>query len=108
MEDLGSRMGAAAILPPFKTIDGLTPKTAGFHNTRSASLPASTDPTSCDTPWAMAGLIVYLAMYRFTLKLSAAEESPLRDPRCSFILCAVCQVRMIPSPTRPIACESED
>ena len=29
-------------------------------------------------------------------------------PRCTFILCAVCQVRMITSPTRPIACESDD
>ncbi len=29
-------------------------------------------------------------------------------PRCCFILCAVCQVRVITSPTRPIACESLD
>ena len=29
-------------------------------------------------------------------------------PRCTFILCAVCQVRVMTSPTRPIACESEE
>ena len=29
-----------------------------------------------------------------------------RAPRCAFILCAVCQVRMMTSPTRPMACES--
>ncbi|MNR36252.1 hypothetical protein D3C85_1541500 [compost metagenome] len=27
-------------------------------------------------------------------------------PRCAAILCAVCQVRMMTSPTRPMACES--
>jgi hypothetical protein len=32
----------------------------------------------------------------------------LSAPRWVFILCAVCQVRMIISPTRPIACESDD
>ena len=29
-------------------------------------------------------------------------------PRCTFILWAVCQVRVITSPTRPIAWESEE
>ena len=55
-------------------------------------------------PCVMAGLIVYLAMYRFTRSLSFSAP----PPRCTFILCAVCQVRRITSPTRPIACESED
>ena len=40
---------------------GLTPKNAGDHSTRSASLPFSTEPMSFDTPWAIAGLMVYLA-----------------------------------------------
>jgi len=31
-----------------------------------------------------------------------------REPRCFFILSAVCQVRMMTSPSRPIACESDD
>src|SRR5882672_3568961 len=40
--------------------------------------------------------------------LSQVAGSPFSAPRCTFILCAVCQVRMMTSPTRPIACESED
>ena len=55
-------MGAAAIVPPISTMAGFTPKNAGSHNTRSARLPAATDPMCLDMPWAMAGLIVYLAM----------------------------------------------
>ena len=55
-------MGAATIMPPLMINDGLTPKNAGFHSTRSASLPTSTEPTTEAMPWAMAGLIVYLAM----------------------------------------------
>ena len=39
----------------------LAPKKAGRQNTRSARLPASMLPTSCAMPWAIAGLIVYLA-----------------------------------------------
>ena len=54
-------MAAVAMSPPLRTISGLTPKKAGFHITRSASLPASSDPTSWAMPWEMAGLIVYLA-----------------------------------------------
>ena len=60
------RVGVAhlrpAMKPPLITISGLTPKNAGFHSTRSASLPTSTDPTSCAMPCVMAGLIVYFAM----------------------------------------------
>ena len=40
---------------------GLVAKKCGFHSTRSASFPTSTEPTSCATPWVIAGLIVYLA-----------------------------------------------
>src|SRR3954469_6648263 len=62
IEALGSPMGAATIEPPLMIQSGLTPKKAGDHSTRSASLPFSTDPISFDTPCAIAGLIVYLAM----------------------------------------------
>jgi hypothetical protein len=41
---------------------GLAPKNAGLHSTMSASLPGSSEPTSKSMPWAMAGLMVYLAM----------------------------------------------
>src|SRR2546422_532660 len=41
-------------------------------------------------------------------RLSCAAGSPPSLPRCCFILCAVCQVWMITSPTRPIACESDE
>jgi hypothetical protein len=37
-----------------------------------------------------------------------ALVSSSRAPRCRFILSAVCQVRQTTSPTRPMACESED
>ena len=54
-------MGAATIMPPLITIAVLAPKNAGFHNTMSASLPFSMEPTSCAMPCVMAGLIVYFA-----------------------------------------------
>mmetsp|Transcript_20594 Transcript_20594/g.42257 ORF Transcript_20594/g.42257 Transcript_20594/m.42257 type:complete len:218 (+) Transcript_20594:79-732(+) len=47
--------------PPLTTILGLAPKEKGFHKTRLASFPGSMDPTRWDMPWAMAGLMVYLA-----------------------------------------------
>ena len=50
-------MGAAAIEPANKTIFGFTPKKAGLHKTKSARLPTSTEPTSCESSCAMAGLI---------------------------------------------------
>jgi len=40
--------------------------------------------------------------------LSLPGDSPGSTPRWRFILSAVCQVRQITSPMRPIACESED
>ena len=58
---LGSPIAASAMKPPFSTRLGLTPKKAGFQSTRSAHLPISTEPTSWLMPFAMAGLIVYLA-----------------------------------------------
>ena len=46
IDAFGSPMAADMGNPPFNTISGFTPKKAGFHNTRSASLPTSIDPTS--------------------------------------------------------------
>src|SRR6201984_1424188 len=57
IEALGSPMGAATIEPPLMMHSGLTPKKAGDHSTRSASLPFSTEPISFDTPCAIAGVI---------------------------------------------------
>ena len=51
IEALGSPMGAAGIAPPLRMSAGLAPKNAGFQSTMSASLPASSDPTS----WACRG-----------------------------------------------------
>ena len=59
IDALGSPMAADMGKPPFRTISGFTPKKAGFHSTRSANLPTSTEPTSCAMPCAIAGLIVY-------------------------------------------------
>lgn len=61
MEALASPICAYAIWPPLMTVCGLTPKNAGSHSTRSASLPVSTEPISRSSPWATAGLMVYLA-----------------------------------------------
>src|SRR2546429_7846995 len=61
IDAFGSPIAAHAITPPFTTSPGLTPKNAGRQSTRSASLPSSTEPTSAARPWAIAGLIVYLA-----------------------------------------------
>src|SRR4051812_5340373 len=47
MDALGSPIIALAMVPPLRMSDGLTPKNAGFHTTRSAHLPTSIDPTSC-------------------------------------------------------------
>src|ERR1700749_951626 len=62
MDALGSPIGAATIDPPLMMHSGFTPKKAGDHSTRSASFPFSTAPISFETPWAVAGLMVYLAM----------------------------------------------
>jgi hypothetical protein len=62
MEALGSPICDQAMKPPFDDHFRLHAEKAGFHNTRSASLPASTEPIQCAMPCAMAGLMVYLAM----------------------------------------------
>ena len=41
---LGSPICDQAMMPPLMTISGFAPKNAGFHKTRSASLPVSTEP----------------------------------------------------------------
>ena len=46
IDALASPICAHAIIPPFTTTCGRTPKNAGSHSTRSASLPTSTEPTS--------------------------------------------------------------
>ena len=43
-----------------------------------------------------------------SLSLPELASAPARLPRCFFILSAVCHVRQITSPTRPIACESDE
>ena len=61
IDALASPICAHATMPPFTTSSGRTPNSDGFHTTRSAHLPSSTLPMSCATPWAIAGLMVYLA-----------------------------------------------
>ena len=62
MEAFASPIAAQAIIPPLITACGRTPKNAGSHSTRSASLPTSTEPISPSSPCAMAGQIVYFAI----------------------------------------------
>src|SRR5437667_6030666 len=49
-------MSAATIEPPLMTQSGFTPKKAGVHSTRSASLPFSTEPMCLETPWGDGGV----------------------------------------------------
>ena len=108
IEAPASPICAQAMNPPLITSSGRMPKNPGFHSTRSASFPASTEPTTSPKPCAMAGLMVYFATYLRILELSFSPRSSGSRPRCSRILCAVCQVRVITSPTRPIAWLSLD
>ncbi len=62
IDALASPIWAQAITPPLTTTDGRTPKNAGSHKHRSASLPTSTEPTSPSSPWDTAGQMVTLAM----------------------------------------------
>ena len=59
MDALASPMAAQATKPPLMTTCGRTPKNAGFHSTRSASLPGSTEPIWPSSPCAIAGPIVF-------------------------------------------------
>ena len=54
-------------MPPLRIRLGLTPKKAGFHTTRSASLPTSTEPTRWLMPWLMAGLMVYFVITSYSI-----------------------------------------
>jgi hypothetical protein len=47
--------------PPLRISDGLTPKKAGFHSTRSAHSPTSMEPASWLMLCASAGLMASLA-----------------------------------------------
>ena len=107
IDALGSPIWAQVITPPISTISGFTPKKAVFHKTKSALFPISILPIWVDIPCAIAGLIVYFATYLFIRRLSFSPFSSDNLPRCFFILSAVCHVRIITSPTRPIAWLSE-
>ena len=89
--------------PPFIIFSGFTPKKAGSQITISASLFSCNDPTLLEIPWAIAGLIVYLAIYLLHLKLSFPLLSSGKLPLWIFIFAAVCHVRIITSPTLPMA-----
>ena len=95
--------------PPFSTSSGFTPKKAGFHSTRSASLPASMEPTTMGDAVRDGGIDGVLGDVAFDARVVVSRGSPApAAPRWTFILCAVCQVRRMTSPTRPIACESDE
>ena len=99
----------SAMKPPLSTSSGLTPKKAGFHSTRSASLPASTradlvrdavrdrrvDRVLGDV--ALDARVVVARRCRRAAR-RAAPSSCARSARCA----------VMTSPTRPIACESDE
>mmetsp|Transcript_16769 Transcript_16769/g.36966 ORF Transcript_16769/g.36966 Transcript_16769/m.36966 type:complete len:207 (-) Transcript_16769:1643-2263(-) len=109
MEAPGSPIWAQAMVPPLMTISGFAPNMAGCQRQISANFPTSKEPMAWLMPCATAGLMVYFAIYRLMRALSLPlSASAGRGPRCCFILSAVCQVRMMTSPTRPMAWESEE
>src|SRR4028118_2144941 len=82
--------------PPFRIISGFTPKNAGFHKTRSANFPTSTEPTKCEMPCVIAGLMEYLAMYRLMRVLSAySKDAGFHKTRSA----------NFPTSTEPTKCE---
>src|SRR3569833_781176 len=91
MDALGSPMGAAAIIPPLMIRLGLAAKKAGRHNTMSASLPASNEPTTCTKPRENTRKKKKNTKKRNTQKKTNNAETVDNAPRCCFILCAVCQ-----------------
>lgn len=63
-------------------------KTCKYQNT-------STEPTCWENPFAIAGFIVYFAIYRLIRRLSLSDLPPSIDPLTNFILWAVCHVLII-------------
>src|SRR6478752_3193700 len=63
------------IKPPLMTIFGLAPNMAGSQRTRSAIFPGVIEPSTCEMPWVIAGLMVIFATSRSTRKLPLFGES---------------------------------
>ena len=103
MDAFASPIAAQAIMPPLITACGRTPKNAGSHSTRSASLPTSTEPTSWSSPCAIGRADGVLRDVAAGPVVVGARRRPRSAPRRRFITCAVCQVRITTSPMRPIA-----
>jgi hypothetical protein len=97
-------MAASAMLPPLRTSAGLTPKKAGFHTTRSAHLPTSSEPIDVRDAVRNGGVDGVFGDVALDAEVVvAAAVFGQRASRWLFILSAVCQVRMMTSPTRPMA-----
>ena len=95
---------------------GLTPKKAGFQTTRSASLPTSIEADLMRDPVRDRRVDRVLGDVSQARGSCPPRHDPTRPqsrsepelPNWVFILCAVCQVRVMTSPTRPIAWLSLD
>jgi len=74
--------------PPLITSSGRMPKNPGFHSTRSASFPASTEADDVAKPWAMAGLMVYFATYLRILEFCRSLRAPPEAARAARASCA--------------------
>jgi hypothetical protein len=94
IDAFASPICAHAIMPPLSTRCGRTPKNAGSHSTRSASLPGSTEPTSSVDAVGDRRVDRVLGDVAARPQVVGAP-SPGRAPAAAFITCAVCQVRMI-------------
>ena len=109
MEAFGSPMGAAAIMPLLMIEARLDAEECRLpkHEIRQlADLDRAHQVRDAMRDRWIDGVLGDVALDAGSCRCRAG--SPRKLPRCSRILCAVCQVRMMTSPTRPMACESED
>ena len=84
----------------------MAPNHSGRHRTTSASLPGSSDPTSCAIPCVIAGFSVSFARYRSTRSLSSSRRPTAGA--LPFAAAAIANVRRTVSPARPMPCASDD
>ena len=106
IEAFGSPIGAHAIAPPLMTTCGRTPKNARIPEHEVGEL-ADLDRADLARRGRARPPGRSCTSRRSAGPARCRRARRSGTPSRAFIACAVCQVRMIVSPTRPIACESE-
>ena len=106
IDAFASPIGAHAIAPPLRTTCGRTPKNAGIPEDEVGEL-ADLDRADLARRCRARPPGRSCTSRRSGARARCRRPAAVPAPSGAFIACAVCQVRMIVSPTRPIACESE-